>query len=222
MRTWSLLCVALLAGFVWVACESTEDDKVNQAQACLDKATDGASANECAAKVSDVTGPRAAMIRCAAVFIGQGYTTQSTKFIDAFHALKDKQSGVNSTVGMIQHLSFSGGTADTDADLAVSYCTETGIDSWIMFASMARLATSLNVLAGGGTPTPAQLQAQVGNLTDQEAGEVAVAVADNYCRDSSTHDVEFCGQFNAATQNSSLTTAQIGALLKQQLQDTNQ
>jgi hypothetical protein len=217
------LAMVLLVCVASYGCESAEDDKVAQAQACLDRATDATSADECSAKVDGVTGPRAAIIRCSAIWIGQGFTTNSTKFLDAFRILKNNTSGATPTVAMMSFLAFDAAaplTANQVAAAAVTHCTETGIESLIMFANMAKLATALKALAGvgaGTTPTPEQLRDQVGNLTDQEAGEVAKAVAETYCQNSSTQSAEFCGEFNAATQNSSLTTEQQGCLIKRQL-----
>ena len=227
LKTYVMAGALVLSGGFLTGCETSEDDSVNQAQACLDKATDATSADACAAKVAGISGARAAVIRCSAIFIGQGFTTQSTKFLDAFNALKNKDAGTNSTISMISYLSFSGtdmNDAIAKADAAVTHCTETGLEGMIMFANMAKLSTNLKAAASlpaGATPTPAQLQAAIGGLDDETAGEVAIAVADNYCKDSSTHDVEFCGQFNSSTASESMTTAEIGALLKQHLADTN-
>ncbi|MEQ1875017.1 MAG: hypothetical protein ABL958_00130 [Bdellovibrionia bacterium] len=227
MQRLVLIGAFVLSGGFLTGCETSEDDQINQAQACLDKSFDATSADACAAKVAGISGSRAAVIRCSASFIGQGFTTQSTKFLDAFNALKNKTAGTNSTISMIAYLSFTGSSlteAQSLANQAVVNCNETGLDGMIMFANMAKLATDLKALTGippGSTPTPAQLQSQVANLSDEAAGEVAIAVADNYCRDSSTHDAEFCGQFNSATADENMTTSEIGALLKQHLADTS-
>ncbi len=227
LKTLGLLGALVLSGGFLTACEKSEDDSINQAQACLDKAVDATTADACAVKVAGISGARAAVIRCSASFIGQGFTTQSPKFLNAFNALKNKEAGTNSTISMVTYLSFSGTSlteAQSLANMAVTNCNETGIGGMIMFANMAKLATDLKALTGIGgtsTPTATQLQQQVANLSDEQAGTVAVSVANNYCRDASTHDAEFCGQFNGATQDASLTNAQIGAKLKLYLADTN-
>lgn len=224
LKTLGLLGALVLSGGFLTACEKSEDDSINQAQACLDKAVDATTADACAAKVAGVSGSRAAIIRCSASFIGQGFTTQSPKFLNAFNALKNKESGTNSTISMVTYLAFSGTSltnAQELANYAVANCNETGIGGMIMFANMAKLATDLKKAANNPNPTATDLQNAVSGLTDQQAGEVAKSVADNYCRDSSTHDAEFCGQFNGATNDSSLTTEQIGAKLKLYLADTN-
>lgn len=223
MKARLLVTAALLSAGFLTGCESSEDDKINQAQACLDKATGAADVGECTAKVEGLLGPRAAIIRCSAAYISQGFTTHSTKFLDAFRALRDQSGSTNSTVAMMTYLSFDGAdanAANAAAAEAVMHCTQTGLEGMIMFANMTKLATRLKYLAGigtGVTPTPAQLEAQVGNLTNQEAGEAAVAIADNYCRNSSTNDEEFCGEFNAAVNNGGTSTEQIGCLIKRQL-----
>ena len=212
----------VLTSFAWVGCESSEDDKIHQAQACLDRASDATSASECSSMVNGISGPRAGVIRCSAIFISEGFTTRSNKFINAFNALKNPDGSADKTVNMMQHLRFESASASTNADLVVRYCAETGIEGMIMFASMARMATLLNEAAkiesGTGTPTLPQLQAAVDNLTNQQTGEIALTVADTYCKDASTNNAEFCGQFNAATQDTSLTTEQIGCLLKKQFE----
>jgi len=213
-QSWISLLALILLTAVWTACESSEDDKINQAQNCLDRATDAASANICAASVAGISGPRAAIIRCSADWIGQGFTTQSTKFLDAFHALKNDTSGADKTVAMMKYLAFD---TVSNANAAVTDCTQTGIAGLITFSSMAKLATNLKALtdtAGGNSSDPVDLQSQVQNLDDQTAGEVAEAVAENYCQNSSTNNASFCGQFNAAVQDPNMTTAQIGCLLK--------
>ncbi len=209
----------ILSSLILVGCEKGDDDRLAQAQACLDRATQ-ATVAECENMVSGITGASAAFIRCSANFITQGFT--GARFASAFQALKETQTGVNSTVAMMSYLVFTVG-ADDDAradyaTLTVGNCNATGMAGMIMFASFARTATELtrNIPGGispGVPPDPADLQANLAEGSDDAIAASVSAVATYYCGTSSgTKDVAFCTTINDAADEGS--NAAIAAKLR--------
>jgi hypothetical protein len=229
-QTWkislkTLAMIGLMTGLLvgTLACETADDDTFFRAQACLDKATDKASADACSAMVAGKSGTKAAIIQCSAIFIGQGFTTTSSKFIDAFKQLDNPPAGVDPTVAMASYMVF---TAEANAGLnlaaaesAFTICQATELPGMIMFAGIARLGTQLSQLAAGGDAAttmpqdPAALAGAVTAMPDAAAGQIAKSVGNNYCKDTSTSSAEFCDQFNQAVAAGS-TDAEIGQRIK--------
>lgn len=208
--------------FIFASCEKGDDDKVARAQACLDNATN-TTASQCEDIVAGVTGARAAVIRCSAAFITQGFT--ATRFANAFIALKTQTAGQNATLGMMAYLVFNYGSSNADrltrVNTALSHCTETGLGGMMMFANFAKASTVLACGMPGLTldpanpPTPAQLQANLASFTgsDADLGSAITGVASIYCGPtSSTNTTSFCGPVNSASASG--TPAQVGAAFR--------
>lgn len=224
--------------FTIVACESNEEDMIAQAQACLDsidpnisdRSTMQSLAATCEAKVAGISSQRASVIKCSAKFIAEGFT--ATRFANAFTVLKNKPSGVNSTVAMTAYLAFEGdgttaASANTAASTAKSVCAETGLAGMIAFADLSVVATQIATSLGGAvdvdTLTPSDMQTLVSNLDGAELetiGEAAISISQVYCTNASTEGAEFCTQINQAVAAGS-SAADIGQQLKTLLQNTS-
>lgn len=225
----AFLVFSILSGIIFLTgCEKSEEDTIAKAQACLDSATNDTVA-VCEAMVAGLTGSRAAVIKCSAAFIRQGFT--ATRFANAFVTLKQQTAGQNATLGMMAYLVFNYGTSNTDrltrVENAVSNCNETGLQGMIMFANFAKASTVLACGMPGLTidpnspPTPAQLQANLASFTgsDADLGASVTAVSTIYCgSNSSTSSAAFCTQVNQAAAAG--TPAQVGASIRQLLAQT--
>jgi hypothetical protein len=194
------------AVFLFAACETGDEDRIAQAQACLDRANQ-TTVSECELIVAGVTGPRASLIRCSADFIAQGFT--GSRFASAFTALKTTTTGQNSTLAMMAYLVFTVGADDAArnaaADTAVNNCTSSGLPGMIMFSQFAKSATLISAglaITPGTPPTPAQMQGNLGAVTGANVtslGTSIIAISTIYCAPtSSTKDVTFCASVNNA------------------------
>lgn len=212
----SLLTLMILTA----ACEQGDEDRMAQAQACLDRSTQ-ANVSECELIVSGISGPRAGLIRCSANFITQGFT--GAKFANAFTALKTNTSGFNSTLSMMSYLVFTVGADQTArlsaTSVAVQNCTESGLAGMIMFANFARAATILSsglTITPGTSPTPTELRdnlASITSSTDTELGTAVLSISSIYCSStSSTKDVNFCAMVNSAAASGS--AASVGSQMR--------
>jgi hypothetical protein len=223
-----IAAVAITGMFFLSACEKGEEDSIARAQACLDTATN-ATVAECEAMVAGITGARAAVIRCSAAFITQGFT--ATRFANAFVVLKQQTSGQNATLGMMSYLVFNYGTDNTDrlarVNAAVAHCNETGLPGMKMFGNFAQASTIIACGVPGLTldptnpPTPAALQAALANGFSGDAaalGGSIIGVSESYCgTNSSTSTAAFCGQVNEAAAQGGATAVgnQFITLLRQ-------
>jgi len=210
------------AGFICFAltsCEKGDEDRLAQAQACLDRATQS-TVSQCEQIVAGIEGAGAAFIRCSANFIYQGFT--GSRFANAFQALQERTTGINPNVAMMSYLVFTVGASDnarcTYAEQTISNCTASGLPGMIMFANFARTATELSRNIAGGIdpdnpPAAADLQANLAEGNDDAIAASVVAISTYYCStDTSTNDADFCASINDAADEGS--NAAIAAKLR--------
>lgn len=208
-----------LFGVCLTSCEQGDDDRLAQAQNCLDRSTQS-TVSECELMVAGIAGPAAGLIRCSANFITQGFT--GSRFANAFRVLKESQTGINSTVAMVSYLVFTVGGNDTArraaAQTAVTNCTSSGLKGMIMFANFAVTATELSVgltIDPANPPDPADLQANLAAGDDTTIANSVTAINSVYCSGSGSANADFCATIaDAADEGSAAAiTAKLRALL---------
>lgn len=210
------LALILSVSFMSVGCETENDNKEAQGQACLDNASQS-TAQTCMDLVEGVTSSKASLVRCGSIYLLQGFTTQT--FTNAFDALKSPPAGQNTTLAMMSYVSFSntGGRNPTnDANFALSECQKSGSGGLAWLASSTKVATLLNV-AGGGALTPgdaASFEGQLGSVPDADLGAAALVAYDSYCGTGSAAGTAACEEFSAAVAQGGGDAASIGAALK--------
>ncbi len=219
---------ATLLALALVGCEKGDEDRVAKAQNCLDTSTQ-ATVSSCETIVEGVSGAGAALIRCSAKFIYQGFT--GTRFAQAFTNLKSPTAGQNATLAMMSYLVFTVGATDaarrTAASQAVSACTQSGLPGMIMFANFASAATEIATNVGltidpANPPSSAALQAALASYAGDPAalGTSILAISSVYCSgDSSTKDVTFCAAVNEAAAENGATA--VGTKILQLLAQTS-
>ena len=126
------------------SCESKDDDKIYNAQRCLDVATP-ATVDACVDKVSGIGSTQAYVIRCSADFL-RANITEST-IVAALEQLDSNNDPTkNATVTLFKFFTFATTSA---ADLAVANCLATGSSTLHDLALSAKAATVVNLLTGG-------------------------------------------------------------------------
>jgi hypothetical protein len=206
------------------ACENKEDDQIYSAQLCMDRATDGASADICLAKIAGVTTPQSYVLRCSGEFLRANITTST--IIQATQNL-DQNSDSSTTDPSIQFYNDFQFNNATEAATAVNYCTLSGSRNLKLLAESAQLATqiqaALDAVAGGdlstwiGTGDPSTLPAD--DLAD--IGNSVLSMQATACVEGGTfYGTEVCDNFAAATANSS-DPATVGEAFINQLKNNN-
>jgi hypothetical protein len=151
--------------FFLTSCEDKNDDKIYNAQRCLDTATP-ATVDTCVDKVAGISSTQAYVIRCSADFL-RANITEST-IVSALEQLDSNNDPTkNATVTLFKFFTF---TSTNAADLAVSNCLATGSSTLHDLALSAQAATLVNLLSGG-----ADLETWVTGLTP---GAIAALDAD--------------------------------------------
>nr|BFD60668.1 hypothetical protein CKG001_27750 [Bdellovibrio sp. CKG001] len=128
------LGAALLTG---CEAEQTEKDMIAEAQFCMDKARDEASANACVSKIAGLTSPQAYTLRCAAGFIS-AEVTSAENLSKALDAMTDQGAGATS---MLTVLNFN-----NDIDLANQTaldCNRSGQKGLALIGALAKSSTAL-------------------------------------------------------------------------------
>ena len=223
MKKLSILLAALT--LTLSACKETDQDKVADAQDCLDNAS-MASAQQCVDMVEGIESKGAYLIRCSAMFIQEGFMDAS-RLSSAMDAIEN-DGGSNGSTAMMSVLSFRNfgattGENETAANLAVSYCDKAGSKGLVMLASISSIATTAAAIAGDTTPSQAQIQAALGTMAGDvppydaqtvAAGSAAVAAYESNCAGDGGSFGQFCEQFESAIGGAT-DPGQIGAQLAQ-------
>jgi len=218
MKKTIALSVVALATLTFTACQKSNQNDLQDAQQCLNTAPNSEAMN-CVSKISSDTSENAYKLRCAAVFISQGFNTPSS-FASALDQIKNNGDSSNGS-GSLQAMSTLnfGPTADdqTAANSAFSECSKSGVKSYSMLASLFKLGTDLAKLAGNTDPN--NMKSQLNNLTSSEVGQIVVTTYQTACSDmanGSDSVKKYCGELQTA-MNSGSDAATIGACLKKKL-----
>nr|BFD64082.1 hypothetical protein BdHM001_27630 [Bdellovibrio sp. HM001] len=127
------LGAALLTG---CEAEQTEKDMIAEAQFCMDKARDEASASACVSKIAGLTSPQAYTLRCAAGFIS-AEVTSAENLSKALDAMTDQGAGATS---MLTVLNFNNPTLANQTALD---CNRSGQKGLALIGALAKSSTAL-------------------------------------------------------------------------------
>ncbi|WII72873.1 hypothetical protein QJS83_03185 [Bdellovibrio sp. 22V] len=210
----SLTLAALLTG---CEAEQTEKDMLAEAQFCLDKARDKASADACMSKIAGLSGPHASTLRCAAGFIG-AEVTDPANLSTALNAIQDGQGAA----ALLSSLSFP---SVSEANATFESCNQSGQAGLALIGAMMKSATVLANAAGSLascsspescdtaqiTETITDLIANLtaGGAAQDEAEATVVAIAESIqtvytttCGGTSSVNTDICGQIDTAIAQS--------------------
>ncbi len=228
----SLKKILMLVSFFFIfSCAKSDKNDLKDAQLCLNTAP-ASQAIACTDKIASDLSAQAYKLRCAAIFISEGFNTPSS-FVDALEKINNPTGsctgGCSSTVGAISALTFKNvsnasatdrARSNASASLAFSYCSlsEAGIYSQI--SSLFKIGTLTANLAyaasGGAALTDDQIKAQIANLSDPDMGALATTTYNASCQNvekASDSTKKYCSQLSSAITPGG-TDSQIGARLK--------
>lgn len=218
----SFIAIAVLG---LTACQKSNQNDLQDAQQCLNTVANSEAMN-CVAKISSDTSENAYKLRCAAVFISQGFNTPSS-FASALDQIKNNNNssctgGCSGSLAAMSTLNF-GTTADDQAaaNQAFSECSKSGVKSYSMLASLFKLGTDLAKLAGNTNPD--SLKNQITNLPPADVGQLVITTYQTACSDvvnASDSVKKYCAELQTSLNAGSDATA-IGTCLKNKLADPN-
>ncbi len=211
--------ILFTGAFIIVAsgCETNEQNKVAEAQQCLDRLSDSATAADaqpCLNFISGITSPSAYVIRCSVDFLAAGINP--TQLIAAFQAMKTQSSAQQTAtlMGALAESAVAPLTALQTAQATLNDCVSSETPSLIYLAGVSVTGTALVV--GGGSATPATFiancQATPASCSPDVIGSAAVTLASSYCTGSNVTS-EVCITINSAVAAGGSTTAIGDALI---------
>ncbi len=232
------LIFLLATSTFYFSCEKSNKNDLKEAQICLNSSSPS-EARGCINKISSLQTAQAFKLRCAAVFISEGYNTPAS-FISALDQLNGTTGGCtggcSSTIGAISALTFKNANnlsasdqarSQAVADEAYSYCSQAETNIYMQISSLFKIGTYAANIAylsnGGTTPTPDQVRTALNALPDADVGAIVVQTYGATCQDvsnASDSTKKYCAELGTAVTAGG-TQAQIGNCLKQKLANPN-
>lgn len=204
----------------------TDQDKVADAQACLDDwnyQNPPYEISTCTAKIEGLESASADLIRCSAELIQEGFSDPS-RLSSAISKL-DSGSGSTQTLEYLGVMSFRSGSSAAvnleNAAKAQQLCDKSGSKGLILLASAANIAT---LFCGGSADVNNGCTISVSSLTNlltsgtssEQIGNAAISLVESNCANgSNSASGSFCEQFNSAISSAGGTenAAEIGELI---------
>ena len=161
--------------------EKTDQDRIAEAQECLDKAT-RTTAVECSS-VDGMTSKASYLIRCVTEYAKEGFT-DSSRLSSAMSQISTS-SGASSSMAMMSILAFTSGVDSAknkeNVSLAVSYCEQSGSKGLMLLSSLSATATIVSSLsstttdcASAADPATCVKDGMTSLLTSESAADKAV------------------------------------------------
>lgn len=220
--------IFLIPLLLLMSCQKSDINDLQEAQLCLDQSPPS-NAKNCVAKIASDTSENGYKLKCAAVFISEGFNTPAS-FTSALDQIKSPTNShgctgdCSSSLAVMNSFRFSSGDNtqasnrqknNATADEAFSYCTSSGVKIYSQISSLFKLGTMLAMVTpaviAGGTPTVAQLQAAVASMTPADVGAVVTTTYQTSCLNlsSSASDStkQYCTELGTAINSSADTTA---------------
>ena len=226
--------LALTSTFIF-SCQNaaSSKDALKETQLCLNTSAPS-SARSCVSKISSDLSSAAYKLRCAAIFISEGYNTPAA-FTGAFDQINSTGSctgGCSSTVNAINSLNFHSGAnlggdpvaRQRNQDVAAEAflnCSQSGANIYTQISSLFQIGTLASMayyaLGSSATPTQDQIKAAIGTLDPATLGAIVTTTYTSTCSGdlskASAATVKLCSDLAAAVAGGS-TQAAIGACLK--------
>lgn len=208
------LFLTLGAALTLTACDD-DQNKVAQAQKCLDQVTDAnpSAASACLNYINGVNSQQANILKCSITLVSGGLTT--SRVMNSFNNLN---SGDSTEVAFMTLLTMQASTNNASAALAIaqqaaSYCNSTGDKGLMFLGNMAVMGTSLSAsipgidfsniseatLTNSGNLTTALSNCQSGSPSCDKAaiGNAAIVLSGSYCAGPEA-DKGVCQEVNTA------------------------
>lgn len=215
------------------SCQKSSQENLKEAQLCLNNSA-ASEARACLDKISSDTSAQAYKLRCAAVFISEGFNspTSFTSALDQLNGSGSCSGGCSSTVDTMNVFNFHSGN-NTDAtnrqrnldvsEEAFNYCSAAETNIYMQISSIFRIGTLLSMTAyaatGGTTPTIDQMKSSISSLPASDVGAIVVTTYQTTCSDLTTASdatKKYCTELGVAV-NAGGSQTQIGDCLKNKL-----
>ncbi len=177
--TSSKTAVLFILSFSVMSCQKNDTDLLQEAQSCLNTSP-SSEARQCVSKISSITTPAAYKLKCAAIYIHEGFGSAST-LISGLNDMNNPSGGggcsgnCSPTFGVINNFNFhSGDNGDpanqarniATANEAVATCALSASKAYIQVSSLFKIGTlakmsAYSSLTPGQEPTPAQIETAI-------------------------------------------------------------
>ncbi|AGH94610.1 hypothetical protein [Pseudobdellovibrio exovorus] len=224
---------------VLASCQKSNLNDLQEAQSCLNRAS-AAEARGCVSKISGDNSPQANSLKCAAIFISEGYG-DAASFVNAIESINNNSGsctgGCSSTINALNALNFKSAdptdptgraTNNATATEAFNVCSLSGVKFYTQISSLFKIGTEVSMLVyknggpGGATPSEDEIKAQIGNMDSVQLGTVVTTTYNTACQDiekASDATKKYCAELKSAVENPNATPQGIGDCLKEKLKD---
>lgn len=213
-----------------ISCGNSENDKIADAQICLDKAT-SETALSCMDKVDGMTTPASELIRCSAYFVDQGFG-EASRLANVAEKITDESNSGDGTMAALSFMAFSAQKYSKTRNHELSEasfvsCNASKSGGLIYLSSMSRIATTAMNLIGsydpstGVPPTEAEIKEilcdnPMSSETSAAIGSAAQAAYESNCLGKDISQDTICQQYKAAMDAGS-TPEEIGTGLTNEI-----
>lgn len=218
---------ATLTFTTFQSCSKSDTNALQEAQYCLNKAA-AADAKACVAGIAANTTSYSNSLKCAAIFISEGYGSASSlaTSVDTLKNPTGCGGGCSATVDAAAAFNFhsSGSTTPNATDLATaaeafSVCNASNVKFYAQISSLFQLGTITANIAGTSTPSPAAVKAALTTADATTLGNLVLTTHASVCTDvtnASDATKAYCTELSSTLTKSSSQTdpAIIGACLK--------
>lgn len=244
-HTASKISVLLLLSFAFMSCQKNDTDLLQEAQSCLNDSP-SSEARNCVSKISSINSPAAYKLRCAAIYIHEGFGAASS-LINGLNEMNNPSGGggcsgsCSSTFAVINNFNFdSGDNLDpanqarniATANEAVETCALTESKAYIQVSSLFKIGTmakmsafaSLIAPTPGQEPTPSEIQAALSGLPAAEIGELATTTYNLACTNNSNPSdsaQKYCAELSESISSYGSNFSAIGSCLLGKIDDEN-
>lgn len=238
-KTTTQIILFLLLSVSFFSCQKNETDLLQEAQSCLNTSP-SSEAKNCVSKISTLSSPAAYKLRCAAIFIHEGFGAASS-LINGLNDMNDPAGGggctgnCSPTFTVISNFNFhSGDNQDATnrsrniatANEAVEICAKTDSKAYVQVSSLFKIGTLAKMSAYLANPgqelTPAQIQTAVTSLPPAEIGQLVTTTYNIACTNTSTASdsaKKYCDQLSQSIATNGTDYAAIGSCLLAKIND---
>lgn len=217
-----LALAAALTLITFQSCQKSDTNNLQQAQMCLNKAA-ASEAKACVTGISSNTSSYASSLKCAAIFISEGFGAASsfTTAIDSLNSASGCGGGCSSTVSAISSLKFhsSGGAIPNSTDVATAaeaftVCNASNVKFYSQISSLFNMGT-LTASFAVANPTETDIKNALGSISPATLGNLVLSTSASVCTDianASDSTKKYCADLASAI-NGSTDPAIVGACL---------
>lgn len=231
--------ITFLATFtLLVSCQKSVKNDLAEAQQCLNTAAT-TDARNCVSKISSDTTAQAYGLRCASIFISEGFGSPAS-LMNSLNSMNSSGSctgGCSSTVNALFAFNFTSGSVSSssgrqtnidNAQEAFNECSKAEVDIYTQISSLFNIGTRAAMtaygLTGGAAITQDNLESALASLASSDSstvGAIATTTYSSTCSDTTnaaSSTQQYCTELAAAINSGSSNEA-IGSCLLNKMQN---